>query len=224
MLALSAVAGLVAAWWLFPLGLLLWLLMVVVVSRDPSLRFRHRMRRRKPLAHRFQAYFSRIERLQVRVFNSLAPAPAGTRKALQPVQQELEALAEQVYELCRGLTALENYLLVSESTTNLSAELRRTEEAIDRASDPLVKREYEESREAVVERIAKRKQAASELDRVEAQLVSLANDLDGIVAEVLRLQAEQPAEVERQAAELAERIRAQPLPRLPRRVREGTED
>jgi hypothetical protein len=35
-LAVAVAAGLCAAWWLFPLGLLVWLIMVVGVARDPA--------------------------------------------------------------------------------------------------------------------------------------------------------------------------------------------
>ena len=62
MLGLVFFAALVAAWWLLPLGLVLWLVMVVTVARDPSLRISHRMQSRAPLAPRFQRYFDRIER------------------------------------------------------------------------------------------------------------------------------------------------------------------
>jgi hypothetical protein len=209
MLGLAAFAGLVAAWWLFPLGLLLWLGMVVAVSRDPSLRFSHEMHSREPIAQRFQRYFDRIERAQVGVFNSLASAPGRTRKALEPVQEELEALTAQTYRLCRRMTALENYRLVSESTTNLQADLQQITVAIDNATDARVKEEYENSRRALVERIAKLRLFASDLDQVEAQLLGLANELDGIVTEVIRLQAAGPDDAERGVPALVEKLREQ---------------
>ena len=209
MLGLVAFAGLVAAWWLFPLGLLLWLAMVVAVSREPSLRFSHKMQSREPIASRFQRYFDRIERAQVSVFNSSASAPGRTRKALQPVQDELERLTAQAYQLCQRMTALENYRLVTESTSNLTADLQQINDAIARTGDALVKQEYEESRRALIERIAKLNLAASELDRVEAQLLGLANEMDGVVAEVVRLQAAGSEATERQAPDLVAKIRAQ---------------
>jgi hypothetical protein len=209
MLVLAVFAGLLAAWWLFPIGLLLWVVMVTAISRDPSLRFSHTMHSRKPLAQRFQRYFNRIQRAQVSIFNTLASAPSQTRKALRPVQEELEVLTARAYQLCQRMTALENYRLVTESTSNLSGELQLISDAVNRASDPLVKQEYEESRLAVVERIAKLKLAASELDRVEAQLLGLVNEMDGIVAEVVRLQAAGPEEAERKAPDLVARIRAE---------------
>jgi hypothetical protein len=209
MLGLAVFAGLMAAWWLLPLGLVLWLVMVVAVSRDPSLRFSHEMQSREPIAQRFQRYFDRIERAQVSVFNSLATAPGRSRKALQPVQGEMEALTDQVYRLCRRMTALENYRLVSESTSNLQADLEQIDKAIDSARDPLVKQQYEDSRRTLLERIAKQRLVASDLDRVEAQLLGLATEMDGIVTEVIRLQAAGPADAERGVPALVAKIREQ---------------
>jgi hypothetical protein len=209
MLVLAIVAGLLAAWWLFPLGLVLWVVMVITVSRDPSLRISHTMHSRDPLARRFQPYFDRIERAQISVFNSLASAPSQTRKVLQPVQEELEVLTSSAYQLCRRMTALENYRLVADSTSDLSAELQQVNEAIDRAGDPRVRQEYEESRRSLVERIARVKLATTELDRVEAQLLGLSNEMDGLVAEVIRLQAAGPAEAERQILRLLAELRSQ---------------
>jgi hypothetical protein len=209
MLGLAVFAGLVAAWWLFPIGLMLWLIMAVIVSRDPSLRISHEMHSREPIAQRFQRYFDRIERAQVSVFNSLSSAPGRTRKALQPVQDELEALTEQAYRLCRRMTALENYRLVFEATSDLQADLQQIDEAIYSASDPMVKQQYGDSRRTLLERMAKLKLVASDLDRVEAQLLSLANEMDGIVTEVIRLQAVGPVEAERQVPSLVAELRAQ---------------
>src|SRR5258708_4108597 len=74
MLALAVAAGLCSAWWLLPLGLLLWVVMVLGVARDPSLVISSTMDSRAPLAARFQAPFDRIERSHVSLFNPL-PSP-----------------------------------------------------------------------------------------------------------------------------------------------------
>jgi chromosome segregation ATPase len=189
MLGLSVFAGLVSAWWLFPIGLLFWLIMVITVSRDPSLRISHEMQKREPLAQRFQKYFDRIERSQVGVFNSMSSAPARTRRALQPVQAEIDTLAMQVYALCHRMTVLENYRVVSQSQADLEDDLRQLDERIEAATDPVTKREYEESRNSLRGRIDKLKLVSTQLDRVEAQLMSLSSELDGVVTEVVRLQA-----------------------------------
>jgi chromosome segregation ATPase len=207
MAGLTLFAGLVSAWWLFPVGLLLWFIMVMVVARDPSLRMNHQMQSREPLAQRFQRYFDRIERAQLSVFNSLSSAPPATRRALQSVQNEMEALTRQAYALCKRMTSLENYRLVSQSQYDLEGDLGRLDEAVEGAEDALVRREYEESRRALEGRLEKLRAVSTQLDRVEAQLMSLSNELDGTVTEIIRLQAMGPEDAAAGAKPLVTRLR-----------------
>lgn len=207
MLGLSVFAGLVSAWWLFPVGLVLWLVMVINVANNPSLQMSHRMHRREPLAQRFQKRFDRLERLQVSIFNSLASAPPRVRRVLQPVHDETERVVDEAHALCRRMTALENYRLVTESQVDLEAELRELHDTVDRTDDPVTKREYEESYQTLQERIDKLKMVSTQLDRVEAQLVSSSNEMESVVTEVIRLQAMGPEEVARQVDALAEKLR-----------------
>jgi hypothetical protein len=209
MLVLTAIAGLIAAWWLFPVGLVLWLVMVMAVARDPSLRISHEMHSRQPLAERFQGYFDRIERAQVSVFNSLASSSAETRKTLGAVHDEMENLTERVYGLCQRMTTLENYRVVAASTTDLEADLQRVDESIAQASDPQLKLQYEESRSSLLDRINTSTLVVRDLDRVEAQLMGLANEMDSIVTEVVRLQAAGPAEAGQGVPALVARLREQ---------------
>jgi chromosome segregation ATPase len=209
MVGLSVLAGLIAAWWLFPVGVLFWLIMVIAVSRDPSLRISHQMKSRAPLAPRFQRYFDRIERSQVGVFNSLSSAPARTRRALRSVQAEIDALTQQVHALCRRMTVLENYRMVSQSQADLGADLQQLNAKIESAADPIAKQEYEESRQALQSRASKLEAVSTQLDRVEAQLMSLANEMDGVVTEVIRLQAMGHDDAARHVPELVERLREQ---------------
>lgn len=190
MLALSILAGLLAAWWLLPLGLLLWLTMVVTVSRDASLQFNYRMQSRAPLAQRFQQYFDRIQGSQLRLVNSLASAPTGTQRVLQSVRDEVDALTSQVHSLCQRLTTLENDRVVTASQRDLSRDLARIEDALQRTADPQIRREYENSRQSIQERLGRQLQVTVLLDRVEAQLLGLANELDGIVTEAIRFQVD----------------------------------
>ena len=209
MLGIALFAGLVAAWWLFPIGLLLWLIMVIAIARDPSLRFNYEMQSRAPLAQRFQRYFDRIERAQLSVFNSLSSAPANTRRVLQPIRGELDALTAQAYSLCQRMTTLENYRLVSTSQSDLESDLAHINEVIEQTEDPLIRREYQESRVSFQERLDKLKQVSIQLERVEAQLLSLANDMDSIVTEVIRLQAIGSRDASRHVPKLVKKLRAQ---------------
>ncbi|MBN1933860.1 MAG: hypothetical protein JW934_04295 [Anaerolineae bacterium] len=207
MLMAAAAAGLVSAWWMFPLGLLFWLIMVAMVARDPALKINAGRDGRASLARRFQRYFDRIERAQVNVFNSLSNASAEIKRAMQPVQSEMESLVNRTHALCHRMTNLDNYRLVTESQSTSQNDLKRIDEAIAQAQDPLVRQEYEESRRSLQARQADQQTIVEQLDRVEAQLLSLANEMDGVVADVLRLQALGGQEAQRQSAQLAQRLR-----------------
>lgn len=207
MAGLMVFAGLVSAWWLFPIGLLLWLVMIGTVSRDRALRFNHQMQQRSPLAQRFQRYFDRIERAQVSIFNTLSAANSRTQRALQPIQQEVDTLTSEAYSLCQRMTSLENYRMVSQSQPDLTSDLEHINELLEQTDDPQVRQDYEESRRALRERLAKLKDVSVHLDRVEAQLMSLANEMDGVVTEVVRLQAAGPDRASEQVPAITEHLR-----------------
>jgi hypothetical protein len=128
---------------------------------------------------------------------------------LQPIQAEVDALMVQVHALCQRMTMLENYRLVREARSDLQTELEQLDDAIAKAGDPVVKKEYEDSRRALLEQSAKLKLVSTDLDRVEAQLMSVANAMDGLVIEVVRLQAMEPEEVGRRAAIMVQELRQQ---------------
>ena len=77
------------------------------------------------------------------------------------------------------------------------------------SEDPLVKREYEESGRSLRGRIDKLDAVSAQLDRVEAQLLSLANEMDSVVTEVVRLQAMGPRDAARYVPDLVKRLREQ---------------
>ncbi len=209
MLGLAAFAGLVAAWWLFPVGLLFWGAMVFNVARDQALRLNYEMQQRAPLAQRFQRYFNRIQQAQVNIYNALATAPASVQRNLQPVRSEVDALTNAAYTLCQRMTTLENYRLVSQSRANITGDLQHIDDVVARTDEPDVRRDYEESRQALQEHLTKLQTIVTQLERVEAQLLALANDMDSVTAEVIRVQAAGASSAAVYAPELARRLRKQ---------------
>jgi hypothetical protein len=143
----------------------------------------------------------------VSIFNTLASAPAATRRVLKPVQAEMDALTDQVYRLCHSMTTLENYRLVTSSQADVEAELKRIDEVLATTDDPVILKEYGESRYSLEQRMSKRDEVSRQLDRVEAQLLSLASELDAIVAEVIRLQAMGAENAAPHVAALLDRLR-----------------
>lgn len=209
MLALSAAAGLCSAWWLFPAGLLLWAIMVIAIARHPSLQISHQIHSRAPLAPRLQGRFDRIERLQINFFNTLAAGSRRVNRLLQPVQNEMDDLTEQAYLLCQRTSALENYRVVSQNNTDLEAEWVNLSRQLTAASDPVVQRELKESLTALELRLDKQRRIVTQLDRVDAQLTSLGNAMEGVLAEVLRLQSMGEAQVKQNVPQLVETLRSQ---------------
>ncbi len=65
----------------------------------------------------------------------------------------------------------------------------------------------EESREALQRRIAKLEAVSTQLDRVEAQLVGLANEIDGVMTELVRLQALGAQDAAERVPRLVEQLR-----------------
>ena len=210
MLGMAVLAGLIAAWWLFPLGLILWIIMVARIASDRSIRLDYDMQARSgTLSTRFQELYSKVVRSQMRISNSLMSASGRTKTALNPVQAELEILTNRVYALCRQMTGPENFVKVSKMNTDLDGERALIKLALESASDPMVKREKEEALHAIDDRIKKLKKVDTLLDRVEAQLASLSTTMDSILADIIRLQALGSAQAEKEAPEIIRQIRGQ---------------
>jgi hypothetical protein len=210
MLGISILAGLTAAWWLFPLGLILWMVMVWRIASDRRIRLDYDMQARSgTLSARFQDRYSKVVQSQMRIFTSLMSAGGRTKTALDPVQEEIELLTKRVYDLCRQMTGPENYVKVSKMNTDLEGERALLKLSLESADDPLVKREKEESLAALDDRIKKLKKVSTFLDRVEAQLASMSTTMDAILADIIRLQALGGARAEKEAPDIVSQIRTQ---------------
>jgi hypothetical protein len=86
MFALTVAAGLCSACWLAPPGFLFWLVMVIVIARDPSVRMTLTRQSRQPLAPRYQARFDRLDRAHITIFNAMQGVSPSFRRAVEPVQ------------------------------------------------------------------------------------------------------------------------------------------
>lgn len=208
MLWVSLFTGLLAAWWLLPVGLLVWAVMVWSIARDPLLRMNYAMKQRTPLAPRFQDHFDQIERAQVGIFNAVASAPSSVQRALRSVSPEVDRLVNEVHRLCERMTVLENYRSVTQSTLALGT-MQEPDAGSDKVTDPMVRREMEEARLAREGHHQKLQTIETQLDRVEAQLVTLANEMDHMLADIVQTQAIGPELAAQRAPALVKQIRQQ---------------
>jgi hypothetical protein len=187
-LALAIASGLCSWWGLFPIGLLFWGVMFLLVYRDPTVRLRHKVLQRTALAKRFQDSFDRVERSQVALFNTLATAKPNIRRILQPIQDNTGQLVDQAYRLCVRMTALENHRLITQANQSQNNDRTQLEQKISATTDAVAKNEYEEALQSLNTRASNLQNITVLLDRTEAQLSSLAGALDELLTDVIRIQ------------------------------------
>jgi len=201
-LALAVVAGLCAAWWLFPVGLLAWLLMFLITYRDPALRFYQVLHSRLALAQRFQKPFDRIERAQIQIFNQINSTRRLVKRHLEPVLERVNKVADQAYQLRVRMTALQNYYLVTKANRDFDGELFVQQVKIDNAPDEVTRRGYEEAQKSLAEVRDNFRQIEVLLERVETQLLNVHSTLEQTMAETLRLQMLEPENIREQVPRL----------------------
>ena len=211
MLVLSGLAGLIAAWWLLPIGLVIWAIMVATIANDKSIRINYNMEARLgTLSPRFQEPYAKAVKAQARIFNSLLSATGENRRALEPVQNEIEKLVSHTYNLCQKLTAPENYVKVSTGKlADLEGERALLVLSIDHSMDPAIKKQKEEAIQMLDNRIQKTKTVAATLDRIQAQLASLGTMMEALLADIMRLQVMGAEQMRQEVPMIIERIRAE---------------
>jgi Rad3-related DNA helicase len=197
MLALTAAAGLCAAWWLAPVGLVFWLVMVFTIARDPGLQMTFTRQSRQPLAQRFQTRFDRLDRARFSIFNAIAQSTApGLQKTVEPVQTALDELVDHAYQLSLRLSAMDNNFSVQQVTSNFVDEIAKMQKNIADATDPASRKEFESTLQSLQTRQAQLKAVGTLLSRFEAQLTGTNSAVDGVVTSVVSFQGRDGKQVE----------------------------
>ena len=188
MLALTVAAGLCSAWWLAPVGFVLWLVMVVVIARDPGVRMTFTRQSREPLAQRYQVRFDKLDRARITIFNSLHRAnnPA-LRRVIEPVQSKLDEVVEHAYQLSLQMTALDNNYSVQRLSNNFDDDIAKMEKNLKEMEKPASRKEFEQTLASLQERKAQLKNVGVLLERFEAQLTGTNNAIDGVVTGIISL-------------------------------------
>ncbi len=210
LLAMSAAAGLCAAWWLLPVGLALWAGLVWSASRSPSVQALVNVQSRAgALTPRFQTLYDEVSRNQIRLFNALNGTGNGAQAAvLEPVQQELNELADEVFNIYQRMTGPENFLRVSDLTA-LDRERALAVLSVESTQDVAEKQQRQETLTALLQRIQGLKTIETLLNQTEAQLKTAGNELGAVLSEVMRLQAMGSKASEQESLKLAARLRQQ---------------
>ncbi len=206
MLALSVAAGLCSAWWLAPVGFVLWLLMFIVVFTNPNLRMAYKLKQRDPLNQRFQAVFNRLEGVQMSLFTMLNGQSRKVRREFQTVQDATGQLVDRAYHTCVRMSVLEGHRIVTNRNRNPVTELNIIKTKMEISDDPNVKRDLEETRKTLEEQVGSMQVVSNLLDRAEAQLVNLSTTLEIKLTDVTRLTALGIDRIRAESQRLAEEI------------------
>lgn len=210
MLALAVAAGLCAAWWMFPLGLILWGVLWVSSARQPSLRVALKDEARTgALSARFQTVFDDARKAQVRLLNALAASDGARQGALEPVRAAVEALTDEIYTVCERSTAAENFARVGTSGDQLKQERALAVLELESTADLALKAEKQQALAALDGRIASLQAMDSTLKRIETQCRAATNDLNAVLADVLRVHASGGQQATGTVGALVQRLEAQ---------------
>jgi hypothetical protein len=210
-LVLSGLAGLLAAWWLFPIGLVVWAVMVAVIANDKSIRINYNMEARLgTLSPRFQEPYSKAVKAQMRIFNSLLSATGENRHAFEPVQDEIEKLVDEIYSVCQKMTVPENYIQVAKGkAADLEGERALLVLSMDKDMDPAIKKQKEEAIQSLESRIQKTKSVATSLERIQTQLGSTTTFMEGLLSDIMRLQVMGAGQTRQEVPNMLQKIRGE---------------
>jgi len=186
-----------------------WLVMVLVIARDPGVQINFTRESRQPLAQRYQTRFDRLDRARVSIFNTLQRAQPSFRKAVEPVQIALDELVDHAYQLSLHMTALDNNFSIERISSNFDDDIAKMQKSIKDASDSSEKKEFEETLKSLQSRKVQLKNMNTLLSRFEAQLTGTNNAVDSVVTSVVNFQGRNPKQVEEKIPPLLQIIQTE---------------
>jgi hypothetical protein len=189
MLIATALAGLIAAWWMFPIGLALWGFMVWGVATHPVTQLESVQPARPAAVPRFQSLVDRIEDRQRQVLNAIGATRNSVRQALTPLQTEVNGLVDKCYAVVQRTLPLETQRQSrAKMDSSLESEIATLDQQLAQFTDDGIKKVLEKSRASLQAQLDNRNVLTAQLDHVEAQLNGVATVLERAAVEIARLQ------------------------------------
>lgn len=214
MLILSIIAGLVSAWWLLPVGLLLWFIMVRGVATHPVTQVQSTQPARPEVIARFQSAVERLEAGQLRALSAIGETKRPLRPALDPLQTEIKRLVDIAHRMAQRAAPLENQ---RKTRARLDGDLIHEIATIDRQlaefTDEAIKRNLVKGRATMQARLDSLQALTDQLDRIEAELTDAADALDQTAAGIQRLRVGKSDQVADEVTALTTRLQ-EPAKRL----------
>jgi len=188
MLIAALLAGLIAVWWLFPIGLLLWGFMVWGVATHPVTQLQTAQPERSAATPRFQSSLDQIEDSRRQVLNAIGTTKNSLRQALTPLHMEVNRLVDQCYAVVQRAAPLESQRQSrAKMDSSLENEIATLDQQLAQFTDDGIKKVLEKSRASLQTQLDKRNALGAQLDHVEAQLNDVATVFEKTAMEITRL-------------------------------------
>jgi hypothetical protein len=189
MLVAALLAGVIAAWWMFPIGLALWGFMVWGVATHPVTQLESTQAERPVAVPRFQSSLDRIENSQRQVLNAIGATKNPIRQALTPLQTEVNGLVDKCHVVAQRAIPLETQRQArAKMDSSLESEIATLDQQLVQFTDDGIKKVLEKSRASLQVQLNSRNALTAQLDRVDSQLNGVAAVLANMATEIARLQ------------------------------------
>jgi ElaB/YqjD/DUF883 family membrane-anchored ribosome-binding protein len=208
--ALAAIAtGLTVAWWLLPLGLLVYVAAVALASRDPLvIKAAQRSATRERLTSpTFRTIIGEIDQAQGEVERSIAQTSGPLLNLLQTITAQTQELVQQAHELAGKGQIIEQHLSQIDRR-KLQDEISRIELLqIPRTSDKYTLQQLQETHAALVDRRANAEALETYIERIMAQLQNICANLNNVLSETVRLRTADAVSADSTSNQVADRLR-----------------
>lgn len=190
-LFVALVAGLTIASWLLPVGLLAFAGLVALTWLDPQTAQAVQPRPRPirpPRGTPFQSQLDAIARVHGQIAQSVSSVDGPLRASLERVTGQVDSIVEEAYSLATKGQTVVAYLQQT-NLGDLNAQVVRLDNQIKTTNDAMLRQQYQETREAVAERLKNARALGTYHQRIVAQLENICANLDNVLAETVRLRA-----------------------------------
>ncbi len=189
MLIAAFLAGVIAAWWMFPIGLALWGFMVWGVATHPVTQLKSVQPERPVTVPRFQSSLDRIEDSQRQVLNAIGATKNPIRQALTSLQTEVNRLVDKCHAVSQRAIPLEAQRQSrAKMDSSLESEIATLDQQLAQFTDDGIKKVLEKSRASLQAQLDQRNALTAQLDHIEAQLNGVATVLESMATKIARLQ------------------------------------
>lgn len=202
----AILAGLLVYWWLLPLGLLVYGLLVVMGGRDPAVAAASQQAPRPRLTSAtFRPQVDAIERTQQEIQRSVAQTDGPVGRLLLGVVDETRELVVQAYELSGKGQIIESYL-ARVNMADLQQRINTTDRQISATADAYTLQQLQETRAALAEKQRHAADLNTYVGRILAQLQNIHANLDNILAETVRLRTADAVSADSMTNQVAQRL------------------